>query len=143
MKMTSPSDEIYAMLDRKKKAFDEFLSVTGLLSHALENEDLEAVNRFIERRDELTPIIDEIELYIKQVQSDQGPVLDQRMTEISKSLYKRLMQIISVNQECNAIAASRCEVLKKEMATVHQNEEGLHVYAGKTGRMPKFLSVRT
>lgn len=141
--MINPSDEIYTMLVRKRKVFDEFLSVTGLLRHALEDEDLVAVNRLIERRDELIPIIDDINNNIRQGQADRGSFVDERMREVSECLYERLMQITAVNQECNTIAASRCEDLKKEMATVHQNEEGLHVYAGKTQGIPKFLSVRT
>jgi hypothetical protein len=143
----SPSDDIYAILIQKRKAFDEFESITGLLRHALESEDLTAVNRFIERRDELIPIIDEIDCHIRgyrqKDQPDQGPVLDQGMTEMSERFYERLMQIISINQECNAIAASLCDVLKKKMATVHKNEEGLHVYAAKTQGIPKFLNIHT
>jgi hypothetical protein len=147
MKMTSPSDEIYAMLIRKGKAFDEFLAVTGLLRHALENEDLTAVNKFIKRREELIPIIDEIGCRIslcrQKVKPDRDSVLVQQVAKMSETLSESLKKIISVNQECNAIAASRYEALKKEMATIHQNEEGLHVYAGKTQGIPKFLSVRT
>jgi hypothetical protein len=62
---------------------------------------------------------------------------------MSEKLSERLKKIISANQECNTVAASRCEALKKEMATIHQSEEGLHVYAGKTQGIPKFLSVLT
>ena len=147
MKTTSPSDEIYSILLQKSKAIDEFLSTTEHLQHALESNDLTAVNQFIKRREDLIQIIDEIDcrinFYRQKYNPDQGLVFVQRMAKMTENHGEKLKKIISANQECNTIAASRCEALKKEMATIHQNEEGLHVYAGKTQRMPKFLSVRT
>jgi hypothetical protein len=135
------------MLLQKSNAFDEFLSVTGLLQHALESVDLTAMNQFIKRREELISVIDEIDCRIRlrrqKCKSDRDSVLVQQVAKMSETISERLKKIISVNQECNAIAASRCEALKKEMATIHQNEEGLYVYAGKTQGIPKFLSVRT
>jgi uncharacterized protein YggL (DUF469 family) len=144
---TSASDEIYSILLQKSKVIDEFLSTTEHLQHALESNDLTAVNQFIKRREDLIQIIDEIDcrinFYRQKYNPDQGLVFVQRMAKMNENHSEKLKKIIPANQKCNTIAASRCESLKKEMATIHQNEEGLHVYAGKTQRMPKFLSVRT
>lgn len=147
MKMTSPSDELYAILVRKGKAFDEFLSATGLLQHALESDDLAAVNRFIRRREELMLAVDEIDCLInrsaQKVRPDQDQVFSQRMTKMSEALHEKLRRMVSANQKCDAIATSRCEGLKKELAAVYKNEEGLHVYGAKTQGAPKFMDIRT
>jgi hypothetical protein len=145
--MTSPSDDIYTRLIQKSKAVDEFLSATKHLQHALESDDLAAVTQSIKCREELMPVIDEIDHRIsvcrQKDKPDRDPLLVQQAVKISENLSEKLKKIISANQECNTIAAIRCEALKKEMATIHQSEEGLHVYAGKTQGIPKFLSVRT
>jgi hypothetical protein len=147
MNTTSSLDEVYSMMLQKSKTFDEFLSATELLQHALESDDLTAVNRFIKCREELIPVIDEIDRRInlcrQKSKPDQDPVLVQQVAKMSENLSDKLNKIISVNQVCHAITASRCEALKKEMATIHRNEEGFHVYAGKAQGIPKFLSVRT
>jgi hypothetical protein len=147
MNVMSSLDEINGMLVQKGKAVDEFLSATKHLQHALESDDLAAVTQSIKRREELMPVIDEIDQRIslcrQKDKPDRDPLLVQQVVKMSEKLSGRLKEIISANQECNTIAASRCEALNKEMATVHQSEEGLHVYAGRTQGMPKFLSVRT
>jgi tetrahydromethanopterin S-methyltransferase subunit A len=146
MRAMSPSDEINAMLIRKEKAVGEFLSATKLLQQALESDDQAAVTRSIKRREELMPVIDEIDHRIslcrQKDEVDRDPLVVQQVAKTTENLSEKLKKIVSANQQCHTLAASRCEALKKEMATIHQSEEGLHVYAGKTQGIPKFLSVR-
>lgn len=145
--MSSPIDETGAILEQKLQACDEFLSATALLRQALEGDDLEEVFRFIQSREALIAQIDALDrLFNHQKQSvlsRHDPDALRRTAEISAEITERLREILSANQACAAIAAGRREVLKKDLAAMQQNEEGLHVYAGKAQGSPKFLSVRT
>jgi hypothetical protein len=147
MKTANPTDEIYAILLQKSMAIDEFLSATGLLQHALESDDLIAVEQFIKRRDELMAAIDEIDRLISRCRQEnqrvQSQVIIRRVTEMSENLCGKLKQIISVNQACRTIASSRREVLKKELAAVYKHGKGLHVYAAKAQGLPRFLNIHT
>ena len=100
MKMTSPADDIYSILIQKSKAFDEFLSATGLLQHSLESDDLTAMNQFIKRREDLIQIIDEIDhrinLYRQKNNPDQDLAIVQRMAKITENHSEKLKKIISV-----------------------------------------------
>ena len=147
MKTANPADEIYSMLLQKSKAIDEFLSTTVHLQHALESDDLITVEQFIKRRDELMVAIDEIDRLISRCRQENQRVLGhgiiQRVMVMSENLCGKLRQIISVDQACRTIAASRCEVLKKELAAVYTHGEGLHIYAAKTQGLPRFLNIHT
>jgi len=145
--MVSHTEEINAILERKKLAYDAFVSATALLRQALEGDDIEEVFRFIENREALIAQIDELDRRLKRQQqsvlSRHDPAILQRRAEISAELNEMLKEILSANQACDVIASGRCEVLKKDLAAMRQNEDGLHVYAGKAQGAPKFLSVRT
>ena len=145
--MSSPEDEAVTLLERKKQAYDEFLAATVLLRQALESDDMADVFRFIESREALITQIVELDRRFNRQQqsvpSRHDPATLRRTAMISADLGERLREITSANQACDAIAAGRCEILRKDLAIMRQNEDGLHVYAAKAQGTPKFLSVRT
>ena len=147
MKTTSPAEEIFAILVEKSKAYDEFQSATRFLKKAIETEEMEAVNQLIKRREELIGDIDgldrRINRYWHSVPLDQRPAIIRRVARISDDLGGKLRQINSANQDCTAIAAHSCKVLRNNLMVINQEKEGLQGYAGMTQRIPKFLSVRT
>jgi hypothetical protein len=145
--MDSPIDEPYTILEQKLQAYDAFHAATGLLKQALESDDMTAVCRFIKSREALIAHIDGLDRRFNHQQqsvlSRHDPAIMRRRAKISADLGERLKEILSANQACDAIAAGRCEVLKRDLATIRKNEDGLHVYAGKAQGTPKFLSIRT
>jgi hypothetical protein len=147
MKTTSPAEEICGILVEKIKAYDEFQSATGLLKKAFETEEMEGVNQYIKRREELIGDIDELDRRINRywhsIRFDQRPAIVRRVARISDDLGGKLSQINSANQDCTAIAVRSCEVLWNDLTVFNQKKEGLQGYFGKTQRIPKFLSVRT
>jgi hypothetical protein len=145
--MSSPIDEQYAILEQKLQAYDEFHAATGLLKQALESDEMTTVGRVIKRREAIIAHIDGLDRRLNRQQqsglSRQDPAMLRRLTKMSADLGERLKQILSANQACDAVAAGRCEVLKKDLAAIRQNEDGLQVYFRKTQGAPKFLSVKT
>jgi hypothetical protein len=65
------------------------------------------------------------------------------MGKLPEEFGRMLKQIISANQACDTIAASKCEATRKELMNLRQTEEGLQGYAQKTERIPKFLNLHT
>lgn len=143
----SRSDEIKRILERKNDAYAEFLSATLLLKKALEAEDMAAVNRLIERRAELTGVVDGLDREIVRCRKagpyDQTGETVRRTAAVSADLGEKLRQILSANQNCHAIAADRQSLLRKELLIIHEKEEGLHGYIRHVEQIPKFLNVRT
>lgn len=130
------------MLEKKVKACEDFLSVTMLLKEALENEEMTAVNQLIKRREELIRLIDG--LGSRSGRDRQAGLLgkSRRATELVKVLHRVLLRIISANRECDAIAAGRCDGLKKELTILHRKEEGLQGYARGVQRPSRFFDAR-
>ncbi|MBA4397181.1 MAG: hypothetical protein C0394_07350 [Syntrophus sp. (in: bacteria)] len=145
--MSSHVDEALTLLEQKKQAYDEFLAATKLLRQALESDDMADVFRFIERREALITQIVELDRrrnhHLQSVTYRHDAAILRRTAIISAELGERLREIISANQACDAVAAGRYEILRKDLAIMRQNEDGRHVYAGNAQGSPKFLSVRT
>jgi hypothetical protein len=137
-------DIIYAILEKKRAAYGEFLSATLLLKKALEMEETLAVNGLIERRAELTRMVDELDQEIIRCQkTGVEREIVTRTAAISADLTEKLRQIISANRDCDAAASGRLSVLRKELMIIHEQEKGLRGYTGRGQQVPRFLNVST
>ena len=143
----SRSDEIKRILERKSDAYAEFLSATLLLKNALEAEEMAAVNRLIERRAGLIGEVDGLDREIVRCRKagphDQTGETVRRTAAVSADLGEKLRQILSANRDCDAVAADRLSLLRKELLSISEKEEGLHGYIRHLEQTPKFLNVRT
>jgi len=130
-------------LKQKLKACNDFFSATGLLKEALDKKDPEAVNGMIRRREELKQIIDSLDRRIVRFRRQGSVYRTQATAKIFRELEMILKKIMSVNQDCAAVAADKCDALKKDLAIVRQTEAGVHGYACGAQRVQKFLDIET
>ena len=133
--------------ERKVRAYDAFLEATLLLQEALEKEELGAVEQLLTRREGLIREIDGLDRRINRHQQE-GPGARSfapagRREKLPGEIGRTLKQIISANQACDTLAASKCEATRKELRTLRQTEEGFQGYAQKTESLPKFLDLQT
>ncbi|MFH1081599.1 MAG: flagellar export chaperone FlgN [Pseudomonadota bacterium] len=140
--MTNPVNEIHHILKQKLEACNDFLSATNLLEEALEKEEMTTVDRLIGRREELMRVIESIDRRLGRYQREYPFDRTPPAAKVSEDINRVLKQIISVNQECNAVAAGRYESLKEDLMIIRQKEAGFHGYSRAT-RMRKFLDIRT
>jgi len=133
-------------LEKKVKACDEFLSATLLLKEALETEEMTAVNNLISRREKLVGIIDGLDRRIDRYRQAglfaQDSVNRRKMIKYSEDIKRTLKQILSANQDCDTIAAGRCEGLRKDITSIRRKEEGFHGYSRSKEKTQKFLNIQ-
>jgi hypothetical protein len=145
--MHNRSDEIKRNLERKNDAYDEFLSATLLLKKALEAGEMEKVNHLLERRAALIGEVDgldrEMIRFQKTVPYDQPAETVRKTAAVSEDLGEKLRRIIFANRDCDAVAADRLLLLRKELQVIREKEEGLQGYIRPVQQLPKFLNVRT
>jgi flagellar biosynthesis/type III secretory pathway chaperone len=145
--MVNQLDDLDHSLERKLKAYDEFLEATLLLQKALENEEMAAVTQLLTRREELIKDIDGLDRRINRYRQEglfaRSSAITRLTGKLPDEIRQTLKQIRSANQACDTIAASRCEATRKELMILRQTEVGLQGYAHKTERIPKFLNLHT
>lgn len=139
--------EINAILKKKERAYNEFLTATRLLKKALKSEDVEKVAGLIEQRAELMKVVNDLDrkiIYSQQSGSYPQDKEVMRSTAVASSdLAAKLQEIIVINRDCNTVATDRLSQLRRELVTLHEKEKGLHGYHGRSEKIPKFLSVKT
>ena len=133
---------MYHMLEKKVKACEDFLSATLLLKEALETEKMTAADHLIKRRQELIRVIDGMDRRIGHYRHAGPPDKNKRRVILSEDLKRVLKQIISANHDCDAIAAGRCEGLRKEIISIRLKEEGFHGYSRSKEKTQKFLNIQ-
>jgi len=145
--VTNQKDEKIETLEQKLQVCDDFLTVTLSLKKALENDETQAMEDLIKRREQLIATIDGLDRrmtrYARAGSVDRRPAIVRQMDKATGELSERLKQIVSVNHQCEAIASGRREGLKNEMIGINREGEGLQGYARGMQRMPKFLNIRT
>jgi hypothetical protein len=145
--MVNQLDDLDYSLERKLKAYGEFLETTLRLQKALEDEEMAAVQQLLVRREELIGDIDGLDRYInrnrREDPSAQSSAITRPVRQLSAEIGRTLKQIISANQACDTIAAKSCEATRKELMIIGQEEKGLRGYSHKTERIPKFLNLHT
>jgi hypothetical protein len=140
--MTNYPNDMYHMLEKKVKACEDFLSATLLLKEALETEKMTAADHLIKRRQELIRVIDGMDRRIGHYRHAGPPDKNKRRVILSEDLKRVLKQIISANHDCDAIAAGRCEGLRKEIISIRLKEEGFHGYSRSKEKTQKFLNIQ-
>ena len=145
--VTNQNDTKIATLEQKLQLCDDFLTATLSLKKAIENHETQAMTDIIKRRELLIATIDGLDRrmtrYARAGSVDRRSAIVRQMDKITGELNVRLKQIVSANQQCEAIAAGRCEELRNEMININRKEELIQGYARGTQRMPKFLNIRT
>jgi len=145
--MINQLNDLGHSLERKLKVYGEFLEATLLLQEALEKEEMAAVAQLLTRREELIMDIDGLDRRINRYRQeglfDRSSEITQRMGKLPEEIGRALKQIVSANQACDTIAASRCEATRKELMILSQEGKCLRGYAHKTEQIPKFLNLHT
>jgi hypothetical protein len=145
--MVCHGEELSAVLRQKLKAYEEFQSVTGLLQTALESDEMNEVLRCIKRREELMRDIEGLDLCIARhgrlAPPDQRQAINRLLADSSGKLGEKLERIFMADRDCTAIAARKHEEMRRELAVIRHQREGVHGYALKSDRAPRFLNVRT
>jgi hypothetical protein len=141
--MMYDTNDIAPLLEKKIAACEDFLSATLLLKAALETEEMTTVDHLIGRRQELIRVIDEMDRRATPDRLAGPPDQRRRMVVLSEELKRVLQQILSANQVCEAITASRCEEFRNDLMNVRRREEGIHGYLHSKEKTPKFLNIRT
>lgn len=145
--MNGPGEAICAALEQKLLAYKAFHTATELLQQALENDEMETAAHLIGRREALMAGVDGLDRRLKDqrrlILSRCDPALVGKMARLSADLDEALKRILSANQACDAVAAGRCEALRKDLAAIRRQGGGLHAYVHKATGRPKFLNVKT
>ena len=119
------------------QTYREFLAATLLLKEALGKEETAQITRLLADRDNLAGKVDSLDH--KLVGYEGGG----RQTKTAADMAELLRCIAVVNKDCEALAAGKCAVLKKDIAMVHQQKEGWHGYTAPGKNAPFFLSINT
>lgn len=146
-KVSTPREELATILLQKAQVYGEFESVTALLRQALDDDPMGAVVDFIKRREELIRDIASLDRRMDQhrhaAPSPQNPATRRLLEQVTRELGANLKRIMMVDTECRTIAARKFEEARRELTRLRQTKEGIHGYALKAKRLPKFLNVET
>jgi hypothetical protein len=138
---------VSSLLTTKLKAMEEFLLATESLRGALERDDMSEVGRLIGHREDLIAQIERLDrdlLHYKQTGlEDRDATVIHNWKLLFADLVDKLNQVQSADRQCNAVAACKRNALKKEIADLRQNGEGLQHYVGKPFKSPRFVSLQT
>lgn len=141
--MTNQPNDMHLILEKKVKACENFLSSTLLLKEALETEEMTAVDNLIGHRQKLIRVIDSMDQLIRHYRHAGPPDKNQRMVVLSEHLKRILKQITSANHDCDAIAAGKCDGLRKDIINIRGKKEGIHGYSRSKEQTQKFLNIQT
>jgi hypothetical protein len=145
--VTGYRDEVTMILDEMRGAYEEFLVATTGLRSALESDEAPEANTFIERREVLIRTIDDLDRRVRKLRlptsPDQNPTATHHRATMARAIGEKLKAIISVNQQCDALAANGRERARQDLMRTRQQGAGLHGYAPKRQRSPRFLNVQT
>ena len=134
-------NDLNYVLENKLRAYADFLAATALLKNAFEAEDMVKVEQFTQQRENIINYVNGLDNQIKRSHRDNGG--GEKRSVITEALNKILQRMIEANRNCEAIATLKCDLAKRELATVHHKEKVISGYANKTRGIPKFLDVRT
>ncbi len=135
--MAGQQDEMSSILRQKLSAYDAFLFTTDLLQKALESEEMEKVDRFIEQREELIKRIAELDH--RMLGNKKAAMSEQNRNDLSD----KLKQLMAVDKDCLTIAVRRRDLARKDLMVVHRNKAGLKSYGPKNETLPKFIEIQT
>jgi hypothetical protein len=141
--MTNHTNELSNLLEGKVTVCQDFLSATLLLKTALETEEMTNVGCLIGQRQELIRIMDDIDRQIEHYRPRIPPDQSRQLGMVSEKLKRLLKQIISVNQDCDALAMGRCNGLREEIMNTRRMGTGIQVYGHANEKPQKFLNIRT
>jgi hypothetical protein len=141
--MTTHTNELSNLLERKVTACQDFLSATMLLKAALETEEMTDLDCLIGKRQKLIRIMDDMDRRIEHHRDRIPPDQSRQLGMVSEKLKRLLKQMISVNQDCDALAVGRCNGLREEIMDIRRMGTGIHVYGHANEKTQKFLNIRT
>jgi len=128
------------VLEKKLRAYADFLAATAELRNAFEAEDMDKVEHLTQRREAVIRFVNGLDHQINQSKRDDGG--GKKRIVITDALSKVLQKIIAANTDCEAVAILKCHLAKRDLTTVHHKEKVISGYANKTRGIPKFLDVR-
>jgi len=133
--------DVNQFLEIKLRTYAKFLAATTQLRDALASEDMVAVEKLTMEREDMIRIVKGLDHQITQ--SNRDGRSGKKQTVITDALNKILRRIIEANKDCESVAAVKCDLAKRELATSHRKGKVMSGYANKTRGIPKFLDVQT
>jgi hypothetical protein len=134
--------DINHVLEKKLRAYAEFLSATLQLRDAIEAEDMGKVEQLTRQREDMIHYVNGLDHQMNQTNHDDGHSGKKRSV-ITDALNKVLQRIIEANKDCESVATVKCDLAKRDLTTVHHKGKVISGYVNKTRGIPKFLDVKT
>ena len=135
-------------LNQKREAFRLFLNATTSLKHALEAEDQERIEAFLELRETCIQKINMIERCIERLSQESpgdyaslSPDQKEKIRELTGSIETILDQVKDINKECMASASQRIKMIQDGMSKTVRNRHGLHGRQYGNNQAPRFLDI--
>jgi hypothetical protein len=128
-------------LEKKLRAYAEFLAATIELRDAFEAEDINKIEQLTQQREDMISFVNGLDHEMNQ--SDRGDGSGEKRLVITDALNKILQRIIAANKECETVATVKCNLAKGDLTTVHRQEKVMSGYANKPRGIPKFFDART
>ena len=132
--------DVNHVLEKKLRAYADFLAATTELRSAFEAEDMGKVDQLTQRREAVIRFVNGLDHQINQSTLDDGG--GKKRIVITDALNKILQRIIEANKDCETKATVKCDLAKRDLTTVHHKGKVMSGYAHKTRGIPKFLDVR-
>jgi hypothetical protein len=118
-------------MDRRLERMDQYLLNSQRLLQALEDNDLEAVNRCLEKN-----------LAIMR-DYDQAEFTSAECPRANNALRAKMEAVRQANQRCQLYTEDRCRDLRNEIASTDRNRSGIIQYGAKGKQTAKFIDSRT
>ena len=134
--------ELFDCIEKKRKALQEFLTITETLEDRLKLQDIPEVEKLLDQRQGLIQTIDGIDDQIRKARS-RNPLNEQEQ-DISKRLrnIEDILQRAKISdKQCMDMTTAWRDDTKGQLSRMRHRVKAVHGYAQKQTRPPKFLDV--
>ncbi|MCX7635068.1 MAG: hypothetical protein N2Z74_04905 [Syntrophales bacterium] len=136
--------DVDLILARKAKAAALLLSVTEEMQHVLAEDRIRDLLPLINRRGEIMRVIDILDHAVEAKRSEQDiNILPHDSVETLGQIQATLAKIAIENERCMTMLTSRCYELKRDIALLIQEEEGVRGYQTGNCEVPRFLNIKS
>lgn len=141
LKSQNSKVDVNQVLEKKLRAYAEFLAATLKLKDAFKADDMGTVEQLTIQRENMICLVNGLDHQISQ--SDRDDSNGEKRTVITDALNKLLQRIIQANKDCESLAKVKCDFAKRGLTTVRNEEKAMSLYAINARGIPKFLDLRT
>jgi negative regulator of replication initiation len=148
VKKKSITSPLIVLQQEKVEALWEFVAISETLYQCLQNRDFAGIDRELEKRENVTHSIDDIDQRILQVSSgtspdelEETPEADENSV-VRQNLKTLLREAADLNDRCLAQAALLREEFKNELGKTREGWKAARRYLQQAGSAPRFMDIQ-